>query len=254
MPIYFDNGIALVAIIGIVGAMIAFGIVATDHPNWRKPGPWAGVVALWLVGYAVATVIAMIITGVNKPHTPGPEPIAFTYVAEQMGLVSGDTYPLMLGGRIGGSEGETDVSTTVTAGLFSAGATTTMQGSSSPASAVSLGYTYEEKTYILEMPTSRITFIQSETETPSVIVWLRDEQTYDFGNAAYAEYSGDCIWGFNNILWTCRWPEYVETDPIPTISQNAFDVGLAPVVQGGFDRATITLTPDMYRQLLGIIE
>src|SRR5690606_31744753 len=147
------------------------------------------------------------------------EPLAYTYVAEQMGLGSGESYPLVLGGRTGGSAGGVNVTSTVTSGLFSARTTTTMQGSTTPASAVSLGCTYQEKTYILDMPTSRITFIQSETEQPSVTIWLSGDSTFEFGRKVYAPYSGtDCRWTFNNILWMCLWPAYNEPGPTPKIN------------------------------------
>ena len=253
---HFDIWMILVGIIGILGAWAAAGISGSTDRHYASLGTHIVAIVLWIIGYAVVTVIVMIGASFNKPHTPVNEPLAYTYVAENMGLTSGETYPLMLGGRIGGSEGETDVSTSVAHGLFSARATTTMQASTAPASAVSLGYTYEDKTYILEMPTSRITFFITEEVEPSVTMWLSDGATFDFGEKVYAPYAAsDCTWTFNNILWMCLWPEYQDEEgPRSTISQHAMDVGLAPVISAGFDRASITLSQEMYNQLLGIIE
>ena len=252
----FDYGIFIVAAVGIVGAFVSWMMCVGEfrRRDIDRDGVFAAG-ALWLFGYAVVTVIVLLTSLFSKPVTPANEPLAYSYVSEQMGLSSGNSYPLVLGSRTGGSSGETDVSTTLTSGLFSARATTTMQSSSTPASAVSLGYTYEGKTYILEMPTSRITFIQSEDGEPSVTIWLSGESTFDFGQKVYEPYAATgCQWTFNNILVMCLWPDYNGPAPTPTIDAHASDVGLAPVIQGGFDRATITLTPEMYRQLLGIIE
>ena len=251
----FDEAVILVITIGLVGAMAAGGIAGVFNRKRARTTNYLGAILLWVIGYGFVTVVVAGANTLSKPLTPLNEPLTYTYVAAEMGFVSGQAYPLQLGGRTGGSAGETNVSTTLSSGLFSARSTSSMQGSTTPASAVSFGYTYEGKTYILEMPTSRITFVQSDTQEPSVTVWLRDETTFAFGEIVYDEYPvSECTWRFNNFIWMCLWPDYNEPGPTPSISQHAMDVGLAPVVMEGFDRATVTLSPEMYRQLLGVIE
>lgn len=253
MPISFDGWVILVAIIGIIGAVFAFLIASNAN---RLTGVIAGTIGLWLAGYAVVTLIVIVFSSPAKPWTPQNEPLPYTVAAEQLGFVSGEEYPLVIGERVGGSEEGTNVSTTVRAGLFSARATTVLQSSSSPASAVSFSYTHEDKSYILELPTSRITFIQSDTQDPSVTIWLNDEATYDFGESVYPAYEHTaCTWTFNNILVMCLWPSYDRDSGMsPVLTQHTRDVGLAPVIQASFDHATIVLSSETYKQLLGIIE
>ena len=247
----FDWWVILVIIIGIVGALVAI-VIAEDARTLR--GFVTGALVLWFVGYGVVTGIANMTNG-SQANTNPPRsiPLTSTYVAGQMGFDSGKQYPLLLGGRTGGSTGE--LSTTVHAGFFSA--TATVQNSTAPASAVSLSYSYEGKSYILELPTSRVTFVQSETATPSATIWLSGAQDYKLGEAKVDESKypyRSCEWKFNNLLFMCLWPSYKWPAPTPVINQHVLDVGLAPVVADSFDRAQITLTPEMYRQLLGVIE
>lgn len=248
----FDVAVIMIVALGIllfIGARWVFEDITTGKAKMSK------VIGLWFFFYAVATVAVFAFSPITKPTAPWSDPLEYTYVAAEMGFVSGQNYPLLLGERSGGSAGVTSVTTSLSSGLFSARTTSSMQGSSTPASAVSFGYTYEGKTYILEMPTSRITFVQSDSQEPSVTVWLKDEATFAFGESVYDEYSvSACSWRFHNLIWMCLWPEYSGPNPTPIISQHAMDVGLAPVIMEGFDRATVTLSPDMYRKLLGVIE
>lgn len=254
----FDMGVFAVIAIGAVWAMFAT-MLTEEHNDYggEHTGRSLAIAAvLWLVGYAVVNAIAYYgVTSKDIPRPPDDKPLTYSYVADQMGLNSGKAYPLTLGGRVGGSSGDVTATTSVSSGMFSARATTTLQASSSPASAVSLGYTYFGKTYILELVTSHITFVLSETDSPTVAIWMSNGTSFKFGANRYKPYSVlKCKTTFHDLMLMCLWPDYNEPGPYPTVSKHAMDVGLAPVVQDGLDRATITLPPKMYRQLLGIIE
>jgi hypothetical protein len=245
----FDGWVILVIIIGVIGAGVSL-VIAEDAARTRREFI-TGSISLWLIGYTVIAGLTCFGTSNARPSPPWKEAAPNAKIAEQLGLVSGTQYDLVLGGRTGGSSGST--STTAISGLFSARATAS--SSSSPASAISLGYTVGEKTYILEVPTARTTFIQSETDKPSVTIWLGGSSG-DFGHTEYVDtypYSS-CEWRFHNLLPLCMWPDYDKWEPKLIVEQSTHDVGLAPLVSAGFDRAEITLTPEMYRQLLGIIE
>lgn len=254
--VQFDEFIIIVVVLCVSFALIWLMTTgALEWPTSNRKSRIVGAAVLWVVGYAALNLVAIGFSANSKPHAPVSEKLTYQHVAEQMGLVSGETYPLILGARVGGSTADINVATTVTSGLFSARATTNLQVSSAPASAISLSYTYQEKTYILELPTSRVTFIQTESENPSVSVWLSGGSSYKLGEKVYAEYSvTDCDWKFKNLLFMCLWPPYDEPGPTAKITKSVTDVGLAPVIQASFDRATITLSPDAYKQLLGIIE
>ncbi len=245
----FDGWVILVIIIGIVGAFIALNIAFEVAYTFRSGA--IVLTVLWLIGYAAVAGVTTLGTSAAHPRPPYDAQVSNAEASEQLGLASGKTYDLVLGSRVGGSTGSTNA--TLTSGLFSARAT--VSGSTSPASAISLGYTVGEKTYILELPTSKVTFIQSEIAKPSVTLWL-EGGSFDFGHRTYSDsypYKS-CEWRFHNLLPLCMWPSYDEWASKLVINQATYDTGLAPVVGAGFQRAEITLTPAMYRQLLGIIE
>lgn len=245
----FDGWVILVIFIGIVGTVTS--LLIAEEASHTLRGFITGSITLWLIGYIVIAGLTCLGTSIVRPFPPLNQAAPNAKIAEQLGLVSGTQYDLVLGGRTGGSAGST--STTAVSGLFSARATAS--SSTSPASAISLSYTVGEKTYILEVPTARTTFIQSETEKPSVTIWLGGGSS-DFGHMEYVDtypYTS-CEWRFHNLLPLCTWPDYDGWKSKLVVDQSTYDVGLAPVVNAGFDRAEITLTPEMYRQLLGIIE
>ena len=224
----FDGWVILVIIIGVIGAGVSL-VIAEDAARTRREFI-TGSISLWLIGYTVIAGLTCFGTSNARPSPPWKEAAPNAKIAEQLGLVSGTQYDLVLGGRTGGSSGST--STTAISGLFSARATAS--SSSSPASAISLGYTVDK---------------------PSVTIWLGGSSG-DFGHTEYVDtypYSS-CEWRFHNLLPLCMWPDYDKWEPKLIVEQSTHDVGLAPLVSAGFDRAEITLTPEMYRQLLGIIE
>lgn len=253
MPISFDDHVSGVVFLGVIGLIFSLFLAGITAESIR--GVVRGTVILWLIGYGLVTWIAIGVSQNQRSSPPDDQPLSNTQAAAELGLKSGESYPLLLGSRTSGSAGTTDVTTSVRAGIFSARATTSMQSSTTPASAVSLGYTTDGKTYILEMPTSHITFVQSATAEPSVTLWLNDEESFDFGKRVYSGTPPtDCQWTFNNLLVMCLWPEYTNVEPTIVVDKQARDVGLGPIVTAGFVRAEIVLTPKMYRQLLGIIE
>ena len=128
----FDGWVILVIIIGVIGAGVSL-VIAEDAARTRREFI-TGSISLWLIGYTVIAGLTCFGTSNARPSPPWKEAAPNAKIAEQLGLVSGTQYDLVLGGRTGGSSGST--STTAISGLFSARATAS--SSSSPASAISL--------------------------------------------------------------------------------------------------------------------
>ena len=158
-------------------------------------------------------------------------------VAGTFGLQSDQDYPLVVGSRFGGSS----VEATASAGVFSARAYV----SSQPASAISIGFTYQNKSYILEVPVSKVTFIQSTYAKPTVRMHL--DSTAFLGAQYLYKYSGHHC-GVRN-LWVVCLPKRVGA-PLK-VGPESQRRGLAPIVSDYLDSATITLTPAMYKEILG---
>lgn len=127
------------------------------------------------------------------------------------------------------------VESSASAGIFSARAS----ASAKPASVVSLGFTVGQKSWILEVPVSAVTFIQSDTEKSSVRMVLADTMIYG-GIKPMACH-------FHNLFLVCpREGKVIEP------SKDLARKGLPPIVSEHLDSAVITLTPAMYRDLLGL--
>lgn len=194
-----------------------------------------------LILYISANAVALIVTA-NRPSIAGMS--TYTEVAAHFGLESGKQYPLNLGSRFSGTSGHMSVS----GGAFYVYGS----GSWSPATAVSLGFkSLDDRSWILEVPTSRITFIQEDGATPSMAVNLGDEWAAGLG-FAQVNAPAPCTVRFDYGWWHCTFPEGNTTTQ--SVLPEAEKAGLAPVVSQAFTQggatAEITLTPQQFDALL----
>ncbi|MDO5343983.1 MAG: hypothetical protein Q4F02_03705 [Candidatus Saccharibacteria bacterium] len=166
----------------------------------------------------------------------------YATAAAHFGLQSGVQYPLQLGSRFAGTSGEMSVN----GGIFSVYG----EGSWSPATAVSLGFENPDgRSWILEIPVSRITFVQDAGAKPNVLINLNGS-SYDPEFKATIDHGGCHLkieWGW----WLCA---AGEPKVALSVSDDAERAGLAPIVAQAFSdggsSATITLTPQQYDALL----
>ncbi|HVX24196.1 MAG TPA: hypothetical protein VG992_02535, partial [Candidatus Saccharimonadales bacterium] len=189
---------------------------------------------IWAVVYGA--VNAAIVYPVSAHYRPNPNGNTIQE-AQQFGLQSGQTYPLVLGARLGGS----DTNVSAHAGLFSANVAV----SSKPDSALSVSFEHAGKSYLLELPTNEITFIQSTTKKPSVTLNLASHTVYS-GLIVTTNYS-HCHFEIHNFATTCSRRVLSRTYALSSTAQLR---GLAAVVSRSFSSAVITLTPTMYQRVL----
>lgn len=154
--------------------------------------------------------------------------------AQSLGLTSGKEYPFEVGSLSIGVAG------TIQGGFLG------FDGQVQSASTLKVGFTSETgNSYLLEIPTSVMTFRQVPGTQPSMILNLKDE-FFQEPRYTKADYS-PCHWTLNNLWLVCK----KELKPgTPTIPKDIIDSGLAPLVSKYILGATITLTPEMYQELL----
>lgn len=160
-------------------------------------------------------------------------------VTSHYGLKPDTQYPLKLGQRFAGTFG----SMTVNGNFFFVHG----NGSWAPATAISVGFASQGKSYILEIPTSKITFVQSNEAKSSVSIHI-DSAVNAGHNYVVREDYGSCHARVSFGWWYCH--RTLEKSSISTTD----NVSLPEVIQGAFTdghaRATITLSPEQYNLLL----
>lgn len=242
MPVIFDpdTGWTIAAISCFIGfivlVVIGEAIQASDAGKGYKLNRPSFYIAwsITLVGLYIVANLFVASTSLSSEETPDA---TSQDLAASFGLESGKEYPLELGERFSGTTGE------VHGGLF------WVSGSFQPATALSVGFEHGSSSYMLEFPTATVTFKQVEGVSPSVVMYLSDEQV-SYGSHPAAKYVttyGPCEWTLHNLWFVCE--KDVASSTL-VVSDDAQQLGLGPVVQEYFKSATITLTPEMYDALL----
>lgn len=234
--------IIVYVIIIIVVACIA--VSAADEFDEDRAG-WIvfGVCMAIFVG-AFNGIVFWASSGVNN-QTVTTTASTSQYITEPLGLTPLETYPLELGSRVGSySETHLDVSTGRYNGHVSIDAVS--------GSTVTVSFQYENRTSTLEVPISKVNFYQSNDGSPSVKFYFlglpqlqsTTVQTYE-----------PCHFQMVNLVMACERGALITSDT--TVAQLDADTirrGLAPMVIQYVDTVDITLTTDMYDQLIGKIE
>ena len=240
-------GLAFAAIGILVGFLAVAGLVyesgVDDHPGRIII---RDVCAL----YVIANVVVYSMTALPPRSESETRAATIAEISSHFGLESGKEYPLQLGERFAGTSGDMRV---VGALFYTYGS-----GSWNPATGLSIGFSAEDgRSYILEIPTAKVTFVQSETAEPSVKldmgggIWSneRDARVLIHREMSSCSVVIDAGW------WTCRRDTLSETKNYE-VSDDLDRQGLAPVVASAFGRhgsdasAIITLSPQAYNDLL----
>lgn len=231
--------ILLVAYVMIVGmALDGFFPLTNKYSTFRMVSV---VVCVVVFAAGFATVSWFTSRNFDKEtslHDPSARDVSVA-----MGLESGKEYPLIMGSRVGGSSVEAGAS----AGIFSARAYVNTK----PASAVSLGFTVGERSWILELPVSAVTFIQSDVEKASVRMVFADTEIYRDVSSTKVRTFGPTKCHLHNLFWVCP-RETLSSEITVKLGESTARKGLPPIVSEYLDSAVITLTPAMYKDVLGL--
>ena len=239
-------GLAFAAIGILVGFLAVAGLAyesgVDDHPGRILI---RAVCAL----YVIANVVVYSMTALPPRSESETRAATIAEISSHFGLESGKEYPLQLGERFAGTSGDMRV---VGALFYTYGS-----GSWNPATGLSIGFSAEDgRSYILEIPTAKVTFVQSETAEPSVKldmgggIWSneRDARVLIHREMSSCSVVIDAGW------WTCHRDTLSETKNYE-VSDDLDRQGLAPVVASAFGRhgsdasAIVTLSPQAYNDL-----
>lgn len=242
-------GLAFAAIGILVGFLAVAGLAyesgVDDHPGRIII---RDVCAL----YVIANVVVYSMTALPPRSESETRAATIAEISSHFGLESGKEYPLQLGERFAGTSGDMRV---VGALFYTYGS-----GSWNPATGLSIGFSAEDgRSYILEIPTAKVTFVQSETAEPSVKldmgggIWSneRDARVLIHREMSSCSVVIDAGW------WTCHRDTLSETKNYE-VSDDLDRQGLAPVVASAFGRhgsdasAIVTLSPQAYNDLPNI--
>ena len=239
-------GLAFAAIGILVGFLAVAGLAyesgVDDHPGRIII---RDVCAL----YVIANVVVYSMTALPPRSESETRAATIAEISSHFGLESGKEYPLQLGERFAGTSGDMRV---VGALFYTYGS-----GSWNPATGLSIGFSAEDgRSYILEIPTAKVTFVQAETAEPSVKldmgggIWSneRDARVLIHREMSSCSVVIDAGW------WTCHRDTLSETKNYE-VSDDLDRQGLAPVVASAFGRhgsdasAIVTLSPQAYNDL-----
>ena len=239
-------GLAFAAIGILVGFLAVAGLAyesgVDDHPGRIII---RDVCAL----YVIANVVVYSMTALPPRSESETRAATIAEISSHFGLESGKEYPLQLGERFAGTSGDMRV---VGALFYTYGS-----GSWNPATGLSIEFSAEDgRSYILEIPTAKVTFVQSETAEPSVKldmgggIWSneRDARVLIHREMSSCPVVIDAGW------WTCHRDTLSETKNYE-VSDDLDRQGLAPVVASAFGRhgsdvsAIVTLSPQAYNDL-----
>lgn len=239
-----DFGISPLIFFAVIGVFISF--MYTDITSYGSQGrgrpAWKRFVAcqavLMIAGNLLSVGISFLATrsdtGVESPTVNVCE------VAEQMGLASKRPYPVEVGARVGGSYGDAYF----WSGLFSSRGEVEMR----PGSALSVGFDYQGRSAILELPLSKMTFVKdADVTTPTISVALNCEETVPTSQVVHL---APAHWriesGFLILV-----QEVIAREDIVPVDKNLQANGLAPLVAEYLQFVEVHLSPELYAKILG---
>lgn len=245
MPeVYYSGWALLWLIVYIIGGVFAVAaaldvshaVSSNQSPKKRKLVKPLSFVISWLVLMAVGAAVLNAVTYFYS-QAPGAKPIMRSGAfAESQGLKTDTPYPVVIGSRVQGSTG----GGYFYGGIFSSSVSFDMR----PGSAVSMSFQSGDSSYIFEVPMNKLTFKLADSAGSTVTLYL-EEFAGNFGTSVVKE--SNCRPAIASVVLVKRCDESVVYAPY------AADIrrGLAPVVNGYLDSATIELSPELYEQILG---
>lgn len=219
----------VLAVITVVMAAVVFIGSFDDHrPGVKQRKLKIGgvvVVAIWLV--FIAGLNWLHLRSSERPGSHDTYQTART-AAQYFGLRADTDYPLATGDQ------PVDTSFSIVNGLA--------QSKSNAMLLVS--FTGKQQSYLLQLPLSRITFVQSTQATPSIRLHLRG---YIYGVIRKRVFTQGCTFHVRALQTECK-PTYLghRTTYNPVFRR----LGLSSLVAKHLSSARITLTPVMYQQIV----
>ena len=240
MIVWLFSGLAAI-VATIVGLFMAIGLVLEQDDEESNQSTTIGfftkVIATMLVLYGIANAVLYPMSSFDTKTKRASATIA--QVTSHYGLESDTQYPLKLGQRFAGTSGSMAVNGNF---FFVHGS-----GSWTPATAISVGFASQGESYILEIPTSKITFVQSNEAKSSVSIHIDSDINAGHNYVVREDYSS-CHARVSFGWWYCH--RTLEKSSVSTTDS----VSLPEVIQEAFTeghaRATITLSPEQYNLLL----
>jgi|GEM_PF-3657776 len=235
MDLYWSEWLLVAVVVYGIGALGSYAIAFDGVDRKSSKITWLKHAALafgiWCFGVFVFNVATAIVSGVANS---GISRASAHEAAAGFGFESGESYPVQIGSRIDGSAGEGYFY----GGIFSNGGSISIQ----PGSALPVSFSDGERSYILEIPTSQVTFVQdASAESTSIELYLVDA-VGDFG-----KYTREC----EPAILSLMLGTHCADDQTYENYEDTQRRGLGPIVSDNFDSATIKLSPDLYQQLLG---
>jgi hypothetical protein len=199
--------------------------------NTERRRPLLQALTAWL---AIVIFAGGVFNGIVYAASSDGKTVLVGSLSESFGLKSGQTYPLELGERLGGSV------VTARRGFVS------FTIRSQPTSALSVSFTSpDNKSYILELPVSKLTFIKTTDAEPQMMLRLNSNMNL-LGDYETVD-QPPCKLGIEALMTVCR--RTVTERLVP--KEGIMERGLSPIVMDYLDSAEITLTPEMYDRVLG---
>lgn len=188
----------------------------------------------------VAYAISHDTNGTHKEH------LTMTDALQGFGIENDVEYPVEVGSRFDGSSGSMSVS----GGLFSIDGS----GAWSPATGLSLGYEYDNRSTIMEIPTQSVIFEKSDAISHSTIVLrmdVGDESSWNAPVLKGAMFERACSGG-NVFIFREAHCEYT-VDNQQAVRESS--ISLSKIISENFrdhpgSTAIVTLTPEQYDQIL----
>lgn len=218
------------------------GVPVTRGFKLRKRAKLVAITAL------VVVIGAGVVNGITfraaHAYNDQGRPTNAIEAARAFGLESGVSYPLVLGDRVDGTNGGVDIS--LSRGFFTARANVSV--TMTPGSSLSVNFVLQDKSYILEIPVMRSTFIQKPGVDPTVTLHLNPVTSSYYGETVH-DASRPCTAVIRTAILMCnRIITSTQTVDDPTIRR-----GLAKLIseEDVLDSATFVVTPEMYSKIVG---
>lgn len=161
-------------------------------------------------------------------------------VMEAMGLKSKHEYDVEVGARVGGSYGDGYF----TSGLFGGSGSIHI----APGSALSVGFDYQDKSTILELPLRKMTFVKDASSThPTISLRLACEEKVW---ASRAVHLAPAHWRLDSGILILVQEVTMRDTPMPNDS-SYFEDDLAPLVDRYLQSVEVRLSPELYAKILG---